>query len=61
MLEVLYGNFSLFKLKKKCYFLFQSERYMATYSFDGVDIALEFPDGDVPDDKAALTTLLEVC
>jgi GH18 family chitinase len=34
---------------------------MATYSFDGVDIALEFPDGDVPDDKAALTTLLEVC
>jgi chitinase len=33
---------------------------MATYSFDGVDIALEFPDADVPDDRAALTTLLEV-
>ncbi len=34
---------------------------MATYGFDGVDIALEFPDSDVPEDKAALTTLLEVC
>ncbi len=33
---------------------------MATHSFDGVDIALEFPDADVPEDKAALTTLLEV-
>jgi chitinase len=34
---------------------------MATHGFDGVDIALEFPDEDVPEDKAALTTLLEVC
>jgi GH18 family chitinase len=34
---------------------------MATYGFDGVDIALEFPDSDVPEDKAALTTFLEVC
>jgi chitinase len=34
---------------------------MATYSFDGVDIALEFADADVPEDKVALTTLLEVC
>ena len=34
---------------------------MATHSFDGVDVALEFPDEDVPEDKAALTTLLEVC
>lgn len=34
---------------------------MATHGFDGVDIALEFSDADVPEDKAALTTLLEVC
>ena len=33
---------------------------MATHGFDGVDIALEFPDEDVPDDRAGLTTLLEV-
>ena len=33
---------------------------MATHGFDGVDIALEFPDEDVPDDRAALTTFLEV-
>ena len=33
---------------------------MATYGFDGVDIALEFADADVPEDKAALTTFLEV-
>ncbi|CAF1041420.1 unnamed protein product [Adineta steineri] len=33
--------------------------FMATHSFDGVDIALEFADADVPEDKAALTTLLE--
>lgn len=32
---------------------------MATYGFDGVDIALEFADADVPEDRAALTTLLE--
>lgn len=34
---------------------------MATYGFDGVDIALEFADADVPEDRAALTTFLEVC
>ena len=34
--------------------------YMATYGFDGVDVALEFSDDDVPEDKLALTTLLEV-
>ncbi len=34
---------------------------MATHGFDGVDVALEFPDSDVPEDKTALTTLLEVC
>jgi chitinase len=34
---------------------------MASYGFDGVDIALEFSDEDVPEDKLALTTLLEVC
>ncbi|UJR30602.1 hypothetical protein I4U23_018127 [Adineta vaga] len=33
--------------------------YMATHGFDGVDIALEFPDADIPDAKAALTALLE--
>jgi chitinase len=33
---------------------------MATYGFDGVDIAFEFSDEDVPEDKLALTTLLEV-
>ncbi|CAF1051130.1 unnamed protein product [Didymodactylos carnosus] len=33
--------------------------FMATYGFDGVDIAMEFPDDDVPEDKAALVTLLE--
>ena len=33
---------------------------MATHSFDGVDIALESPDIDTPEDKIALTTLLEV-
>lgn len=33
---------------------------MATYGFDGVDIAIEFADADVPEDKAALTILLEV-
>ena len=33
---------------------------MATHGFDGVDIALEFPDADIPDAKAALTALLEV-
>ena len=36
------------------------KRYMATHGFDGVDLALEFPDADVPDDRIALTTLLEV-
>jgi len=35
--------------------------YMTSYGFDGVDIALEFSDEDVPEDKLALTTLLEVC
>jgi len=34
---------------------------MTSYGFDGVDIALEFSDEDVPEDKLALTTLLEVC
>lgn len=34
---------------------------MATYGFDGVDMALEFEDADIPEDKAALITLLEVC
>lgn len=34
--------------------------FMASYGFDGVDVALEFPDDDVPEDKLALTTLLEV-
>lgn len=34
---------------------------MATYGFDGVDIALEFQDADIPEDKIALSTLLEVC
>jgi GH18 family chitinase len=34
---------------------------MASYGFDGVDIAFEFPDEEVPEDKLALTTLLEVC
>jgi hypothetical protein len=33
---------------------------MATHGFDGVDIALEFPDQDVPEDRTALTILLEV-
>ncbi|CAF0915702.1 unnamed protein product [Rotaria sp. Silwood1] len=33
--------------------------YVATYGFDGIDIALEFLDADVPEDKAALTTLIE--
>ncbi|CAF4160680.1 unnamed protein product, partial [Rotaria magnacalcarata] len=33
--------------------------YMATHGFDGVDIALEFVDGDNPEDKVALTTLIE--
>lgn len=33
---------------------------MATYGFDGVDIAIEFSDADIPEDKAALTILLEV-
>lgn len=33
---------------------------MATHGFDGVDVALEFPDEDVPDDRAGLTALLEV-
>jgi GH18 family chitinase len=32
---------------------------MASYGFDGVDIAFEFPDEDVPEDRLALTTLLE--
>ena len=35
--------------------------FMASYGFDGVDVALEFSDEDVPEDKLALTTLLEVC
>jgi chitinase len=34
---------------------------MTSYGFDGVDIALEFSDEDVPEDKLALTTLFEVC
>ncbi len=34
---------------------------MTSYGFDGVDVALEFSDEDVPEDKLALTTLLEVC
>lgn len=34
--------------------------YMTTYGFDGVDVALEFSDEDVPEDKLALTTFLEV-
>lgn len=34
---------------------------MASYGFDGVDIAFEFPDEEVPQDRIALTTLLEVC
>ncbi|CAF3689335.1 unnamed protein product [Adineta steineri] len=33
--------------------------FMQSYGFDGVDIAFEFPDEDVPDDKLALTTLFE--
>lgn len=33
---------------------------MATHGFDGVDIAFEFLDGDVPEDKVGLTTLIEV-
>ena len=33
---------------------------MASYGFDGVDIAFEFPDEEVPEDKIALTTLLKV-
>ncbi|UJR15986.1 hypothetical protein I4U23_002905 [Adineta vaga] len=33
--------------------------YMQSYGFDGVDVALEFPDDAVPEDKVALTTLLE--
>ncbi len=36
-------------------------RYMATHGFDGVDIALEFPDSDLPEEKIALVKLLEVC
>ena len=38
-----------------------SSRYMASYGFDGVDIAFEFPDEEVPEDKTALTQFLEVC
>jgi len=34
---------------------------MTSYGFDGVDVALEFSDEDVPEDKLALTTLLKVC
>jgi GH18 family chitinase len=37
-----------------------SSRYMASYGFDGVDIAFEFPDEEVPEDKTALTQFLEV-
>ncbi|CAF5121981.1 unnamed protein product, partial [Rotaria magnacalcarata] len=33
--------------------------FMASYGFDGVDIAFEFPDEEVPEDKFALTALLE--
>ncbi|CAF4486412.1 unnamed protein product [Rotaria sp. Silwood1] len=33
--------------------------YMTSYGFDGVDIAFEFPDEEAPEDKVALTTLLE--
>lgn len=33
---------------------------MASHGFDGVDVAIEFPDADIPDAKAALTALLEV-
>lgn len=41
-------------------FDFEKFRYMATHGFDGVDVALEFPDEDVPEDRAGLTALLEV-
>ena len=37
-----------------------SSRYMASYGFDGVDIAFEFPDDEVPEDRMALTQFLEV-
>ncbi|CAF1206330.1 unnamed protein product [Adineta ricciae] len=33
--------------------------YMQSYGFDGVDVAFEFPDDDVPEDKISLITLLE--
>lgn len=39
--------------------LTHSFRFLTSYGFDGVDIAYEFPDEEVPADRIALTTFIE--
>ena len=58
--EVLFGNRSCLFVSSFELISFVLRRYMQSYGFDGVDVAFEFPDDDVPEDKISLITLLEV-